>query len=98
MANLEIAALTALIEVVYEDAARHLSDDRVAEYRLKYIRTAGWGGVDDELQGLVAEVIQDVAGPTDHEAYRTWQRAGELFREGYGAARAVVQCDDPKET
>ena len=65
---------------------------------LKYIRTAGWGGVDDELQGLVAEVIQDVAGPTDHEAYRTWQRAGELFREGYDATRAVVQCDDPKET
>lgn len=86
------AVLKALISIAYHEATEGeltLPKDRVEQHIQKYRETVQtqFGGVDDELQALVAEVISDAPSPRELAEHCTWDRAGAFFCAGIDAAK-----------
>ena len=101
MLNPENAVLKALITVAYQEAAgrdTRLPRDRIEQHIQKYRKTvqSRFGGVDDQLQALVAEVISDAASLRELAEHDSWDRAGALFCEGLEAAKPL-SGDIPRE-
>ena len=92
--NPEKAVLKALIAVACQEATGReatLSRNCIEQHIQKYRKTiqSELGGVDDELQALVSEVISDAASGTELAEHDTWDRAGALFGAGLKAAEAA---------